>query len=146
MQIVLYNTNSEYNKLDKALTSATTLSGGLVEPCNILNPQFTVADAVGIRSKNYAYVADFNRYYFIENIEFVNKCLLLTLRCDVLMSHKAAIKNSNGRITRSGNMGNPYIIDEMVSSSNHFTTQVRKLGSGFTKADNYIMTVGGSNQ
>lgn len=145
MNITLYSTPSEYNRLSKALISPLSKVGNLTNDCNLKTPLLELAFDSSILAKNYCYIPDFARYYFIESMEISNKTIAVSLRCDVLMSFKNDILSSNGRITRSGNMGNKYIIDEMVTSGNHFTTQVRKLGNGFSKADNYIMTVGGSN-
>lgn len=145
MNITLYSTPSEYNKLDKTLNTPLAKVGHLIDDSTLINPVITLGYDANIITKNYCYIPDFNRYYFITEQTVSDKEIIVQLKCDVLMSWKNDIKNSNGRITRSGNMGNKYIIDDMVSMGNHFTTQVRKLGSGFTKSDNYIMTVGGSN-
>lgn len=145
MNITLYSTPSEYNKLIKTLNTPLAKVGHLVDDSTIMNPVISLGYDANIITKNYCYIPSFNRYYFITEQTVSNKEIIVQLKCDVLMSWKDSIKNSNGRITRSGNMGNKYIVDDMVSMGNHFTTQVRKLGSGFTKADNYIMTVGGSN-
>lgn len=145
MQIILYTTPSAYNTMHKVLNSPLTKEGHLIAPSNVLTPTIAIGIGATIPTSNYCYIPAFRRYYFIKDIIVDDEEATLILKVDALMSFEADIKNSYGRITRSGNMGNKYIIDEMVSTSNHFTTQVRKLGAGFTKEDNYIMCVGGSN-
>lgn len=145
MNITFYNTPSEYNKLDKALNAPLARVGHLVNDSSILSPVITFSYNSDLLGKNYCYIPAFTRYYFVEEMTVNNKVITVSLRCDALMSHKTAILNSYGRIVRSGNMGNKYIVDDMVTLQNKMSTQVRKLGNGFTKADNYIMNVGGSN-
>ena len=62
---------------------------------------------------NYAYIPEFERYYFIDNIEIYNKNLyILYMSVDDLMSHKDRILNENALIER-----NEFIYDLMLEDT-----------------------------
>ena len=59
-----------------------------------------------MKSGNYAYIADFKRYYYITSIRTSrNGIWEITLECDVLMSYKTAILNTH---VISGNSASNY--------------------------------------
>lgn len=66
--IVLYQNNSPVNKVDKSLVAVATLTGVLREGSSVLDPVVTIesdAPASVVSSANYAYIAEFGRYYYI---------------------------------------------------------------------------------
>ena len=149
MQITLYNSNAEKNRLDKDkyLHTIIEMTGILKEACsislpsivveldpsiiqqNILNKTFVVDDSKRYATKdgaikliydliaeiltcNYAYIKEFNRYYFVTDIINLNRNLWrINLRCDVLMSFYGYIKNLNAFVARNQNEFNKDIID-----------------------------------
>ena len=60
---------------------------------------------------NYAYIADFKRYYFINDIRYDSGLWILSLNVDVLATYKTTIGSTSGYITRSASAGNGYIPD-----------------------------------
>ena len=61
---------------------------------------------------NYAYIADFKRYYFINDIRYDSGLWILQLNVDVLATYKTSIGSTSGYITRSASSGNGYIPDK----------------------------------
>ena len=143
MQIKLYNTSSEKNRLSKVLTGEVTIAGYLGEESDVLNPAIIVGYNTSLLSKNYCYIADFGRYYFITGFTIINQEIVLFLHVDVLMTYKYDIKNSKARIVRSASNFDEYIIDDMIINESRTRTYQRKIGAGFTKANKYLMLIGG---
>lgn len=95
MEIRLYNTSSEKNRIIKTLTGETILTGVLRGESSILRPSITVQASVVIWGYNYCYIPDFGRYYYISDIVSLRVNVWeLQLTVDVLMSHKTDILNS----------------------------------------------------
>lgn len=71
---------------------------------------------------NYAYIEDFNRYYFIEDIVSINTRMWeISMSCDVLMSFKEDIKNVTALISRNENEYDEYLNDGLVPVKSHKT-------------------------
>lgn len=143
MQIKLYNTSSEKNRLSKLLTGEVNVTGYFSEDTDVLNPTITVGYNTSLLSKNYCYIADFERYYFITGFTIINQEIVIFLHVDVLMSYKDDIKNSKARIVRSASNFDEYIIDDMIINESRTRTYQRKIGAGFSKANKYLMLIGG---
>ena len=121
MNIKLYKSTSERIRLDKTsyLTEIASLNGTLREMVDLLSPSVVVelepesynvvtagadnviaddsnvvTETMRITTANYAYISDFNRYYFIESIEISTsargnrRLYRLELSIDVMMSYK----------------------------------------------------------
>lgn len=100
---------------------------------NILNKTFVVDDAKRYATKdgsvkliysliaeiltcNYAYIKEFNRYYFITDIISLNRNLWrLVMRVDGLMSFYGNIKKLYALVSRNEFTYNDYIIDNLVN-------------------------------
>ena len=132
MKLILYNNYSETNKLDKTLVKIIELEGSLLDSTSIINPVikifFNPESMDGyvvddnkiyvtfngmkitwdsfiydyVLSANYAYIPEFNRYYFINDIISVRKNIWqLNMNVDVLMSYKDLILNLDAFVTRN---------------------------------------------
>lgn len=100
MKIYLYNTKSSNNTLDKVLENETEFDIKFKAQASRTQPTVVLHSETMI-DFNYAHIPDFNRYYFIENVEVTpNKIYLISLRCDVLESFKEDIKKSSGYINQ----------------------------------------------
>ena len=153
--IVFYQNTAEPNRVDKTsyLTSIETLTGTLREPSSIINPSITI-QRTNVPNYNYAYIAQFNRYYFIapNGITSVGKNLWkIDLQCDVLMSFKTGILALSAVVGRQEFDYNADLVDPQlpVEKETEITT-VTIASSAFnnTPADdaspiNYILTVVG---
>lgn len=103
MNIVLYENISEYNAVNKSITELTTLTGTLREESSIIDPIITISDIdIYIGYMNYAYIPEFNRYYFITNIESVrNNLWRVSFHVDVLFTYRNQIKSNRAIIERN---------------------------------------------
>lgn len=100
MLIKLYHTNSSSNTLGKELTGETPFSVVLKDTTEVLQPEITLKSET-LLDFNYAYIPDFDRYYFINNIESVaNSLVRILLSVDVIESYKEDILNSWGLISK----------------------------------------------
>ena len=128
-EIILYKTDSRNNVLAKGLTNELKLNGTLRENTVITAPVITV-EISGAFDYNYAYIADFGRYYFISKVEIQrDKLFRLELRVDVLMSNSTSILGSNATILSSQNYSNnSNIIDNEYAFENKedFDTHIFK--------------------
>ena len=146
MKITFYNNTSENNKVDKDLAYIVELEGTLRQASSIVNPSidvefsnqtiflnYEVVDDNGdnivangddvvlsyedkIISCNYAYIDEFERYYFVNDIIMMsNKLFRVIMSIDVLMSHKDKFRQLEGFITRNEFEYNALIRDDFVS-------------------------------
>ncbi len=83
---------------------------------NITAPILIIANATGaISNNNYAYIEDYNRYYFVESVSVGRSGMyVVKLKVDVLMTYANGIKNLNTIITRQENIGINDIIDDKL--------------------------------
>jgi len=112
--IQFYRNKAEPNRVDKLnyITLVDTLSGELREASSIVSPTITI-QKMGIPTFNYAYIPQFNRYYFIDNITSIRNDLWeISMSVDVLMSYKNAILQSTGFVDRNEYMFNEDIVDK----------------------------------
>lgn len=102
MILKLYNTSDSNNTIGKTLTDEQTFDITFKDTFDIINPIVLLKSDVPI-IKNYAYIPEFGRYYFITSIQIQpNKIYKLYLECDVLESFKNDILASRGLVTRAG--------------------------------------------
>lgn len=82
-------------------------------------------NGVNIYEYNYIELPEFNRFYFVDSIESVNaKIFNLICSCDVLMTYKEAILNSNARVMRSLKTGDYYNGESLVNVKPTITTHL----------------------
>lgn len=104
----MYNTSDSNNTINKTLANETEFNIKLKGDTSITQP-VVVLHSNNIILFNYAYIPEFNRYYFVDKIElFPNGIYNITLKVDVLESFKNDIKNSYGMISKQTNINNYY--------------------------------------
>ena len=108
MIISLYNTNDSNIVINKALTNKIDYNIKLKDNTSVISPTIILKTETLITS-NYVYIPNFDRYYYIENIEvFPNDIYSIILKCDVLMSFKDDIKNSSAYVNQQTNTNKYY--------------------------------------
>lgn len=108
MVIKLYKTTDTNNTINKTLTNETEYTIKFKGIADIKNP-VVLLTSESFLNFNYAYIPDFERFYFINNIEInPNKIYTLNLSVDVLESFKNDILASKGMITKQTNINNYY--------------------------------------
>ena len=94
-------------------TGGTTYNCTFKEPTSIITPVILI-DATTVTAYNYAYIASFNRYYFIRDIVTVaNNLWEISLECDVMASYKSQIGSSSEYVLRSASDYNTLIMDNL---------------------------------
>lgn len=102
MTITFYNNTSENSRIDKTtyLEEVLSIEGTLRDSCSVTTPVIQVQH-VDFLNANYAYIPEFNRYYFIIDIVSVRTYLWeIRMSVDVLMSFKDQIKNLDAYVSR----------------------------------------------
>lgn len=120
MTIILYQSTAEPERVEKTtfLTQVEEITGVLREGTSIINPSILVQkNSMPTPFPNYAYIPEFNRYYFIDNIITQrNKLWIIEMTVDVLMTYKTQILNLTATIARQEFNYNGLIIDNMRPS------------------------------
>lgn len=100
MLMKLYTTKTPNNTIGKVLENETEYNIKFKSQADRTNPVVVLMSETMI-DFNYAYIPDFNRYYFVESIEVTpNKIYNISLRCDVLESFKNDILASSGFVNQ----------------------------------------------
>lgn len=142
MNITFYRVSDPPNKLIKNITGVIGTARALspTGQINVLNPVITVAyDSTNgdkLINANYAYIDTFHRYYFITCGIDTAKRIVVSGKCDYLMSWAAGIKLCPCTIVRA-DLGTPtQTIDKKLPiDSNRFNIQGIKFPStGLTYA------------
>ena len=108
MIMKMYNTSDSNNTINKTLANETEFNIKLKGDTSITQP-VVILHSNNIILFNYAYIPEFNRYYFVDKIElFPNGIYNIALKVDVLESFKNDIKNSYGMISKQTNINNYY--------------------------------------
>lgn len=148
MLVNLYFNSSEAYDSNKNLTQLSTLSDvHPVEGFDIETPVLKIGSVnqSTLNNVNYAYIPEFNRYYFVDPPTVVNnKVYMLSLRVDVLTSFKSAINNLVAIIARQENEYNLYLPDpefKVYANTDKKTLKFSKVP--FTKNANFLLTVSG---
>ena len=145
--INLYKNSAEPNKLDKTadLSTVGTISGVLRQECSLINPEIIIQYDKP-PDFNYCYIANFGRYYYVENIVSMRQNLWrVRLRCDVLMTYKTQILNLTARIARQQYTYSYRQIDSEIPFTNDPEITVEdipnSLNLGTPGDDNILLTV-----
>ena len=144
MNIIFYNNNSENNRLIKTITQISTGSGTLREPCNMIDPSVLTA-ITDVSNINYAYIADFGRYYFIRKITVDRENLYrIDMHVDVLMSNRTALLNCKGIINSSTTVNaNKYLNSDIWVWTEKDSTTIMRFPSGLSSNGNFILITAG---
>lgn len=143
IEIKLYKTADDQNKVSKNLTAEKVYTGTLKNGVSVLTPQFSIKSADDLTQYNYCYIPSMHRYYFIRSIDIaVTGFYIFTCRCDVLMSYKDQILNCTGTIDRNENKRNSYIVDSGYQALNYELIGTRPFPNEMNNDSFILMTVG----
>lgn len=138
--------SSPVEKIGKTLTTGTSFSCLLKDNTSILRPTIFISSASDLSGFNYMYIADFNRYYFIDDIVSVhNNQWEISGHVDVLETYKTAILNNQAVVKRQASQFNLYLDDPDFHAYNYERIQTLKFPANtFSKALNYVLVLNGS--
>lgn len=145
MTLTLYANTSEANRLVKDISEIATYSGTLREAASILDPVITIeTDSNTLFTANYAYIPDFGRYYYIEEITAVNnKLYQIRLHVDVLMTYAEKIKEQTAIIQRQENRYNLYLNDPMFKTYQNPIIVTKAFPNKFDAISCILLVAGG---
>lgn len=117
----------------------------LKQPCTVVNPIIELSTF--IPNACYAYIPDFNRYYFITNIESETRDIWrYSMAVDALATYKSDIVNSSQYCSRSS-IGNAFLNDGLITHLNN-TTELKNTRESFDiglSGSTFILEVAGTD-
>lgn len=156
MIIRLYKNIAEKNSVvkysdssTKELTPTFSVEGYLKSGTSIIDPIIIIEDNTSaIRQVNYAYIPDFNRYYFINDVaSTVNNLWEMHMHCDVLSSFWSEIKTNTAIIGRcqASTFQNSNIDDSEAIIETFPSTSIIEGDTLYTNSDisTILVTAGG---
>lgn len=148
MIIKLYRNSSEINAVNKNISEMSP-EGGIVgtlrEATTIIDPSMLVTDVDSyIGDVNYAYIQEFNRYYFIKNIDSVRDNLWrIDMHVDVLYTYRDSIRNNSAIIERNQNYYDLLLNDGLFQTQQEPRIWQVSFPGGFTRTD-FVLAVAGN--
>ena len=142
--VIFYTTGDNPNVMDKSLTQLSSLDCDIKEPVNKERPEiYVTGNLIGV---NYAYIADFGRYYFVYPTGEHANTTRLQLESDPLMSFSTAILASPAVVARNPWHFDLYVPDNNLPIEARTASAVLKFpGRDFDGTNNtYILTTIGS--
>ena len=110
--VLTYRLIGKKNVVSKSLDVVGVMSGNFKAPLGIKNIELDVINYDIKNSYNYVFIASLNRFYYVTNIQLINKDYTkLLLQEDVLMSWSDLIRLQNAFVTRYENSGNNFLVD-----------------------------------
>lgn len=145
MDIYFYHNASDNRTIRKELMDEWTISGTLRESCSIVDPIINIQRDLPIRY-NYAYIPDFQRYYFINMVtSYRTGVWTVEMEVDPLMSFKADILALKVVVDKQSNAvnGDEYIDDGSLVTDNFTFETTYNFPNGFNDEGQYILITAG---
>ncbi len=144
-QILLQTNKSEKNRLDKDLTTISTLNGVLKNETSIINPIILVeGDLSAYVNCNYMQIPVFGRSYFVSNIRSIRRDLFeISAHVDVLSTYKNSIRGNTAIIRRQENNWNLYLNDGVFRVYQNTMVLTKDFPTGFSTQE-FVLAVAGS--
>ena len=147
MVINLYRNTKLLNRLERTFSAVATLNGHLRDGCDVINPDIMVEFNASYLNANYAYIPDFNRYYYFREPPAVDgKTMILMLHADALYNYRDLIMKSECIADRSSSNYSPYVDDDVITSESGYEYYSRSLPFEFTpdRGSYVLICAGGS--
>lgn len=143
-QVLLQTNISEKNKLDKDLTTISTISGTLKNDTSIVDPIILIeVDLTNLINCNYMTIPAFGRSYFVTNIRSIRRNLVeVSAHVDVLSSFASQIRNNVAIVRRQENRWNLYLNDGVFKVYQNPMVLTRKFPTGFSTFE-FVLAVAG---
>ena len=143
MVIKLYTTISDPKTADKVLTGELPVTGVARDPVDVVNPVIELENNnTTLAGYNYAYIEEYNRYYFADIQNDSYNLNTITLHCDVLSTAKNYLRQRTATITRNEKLYNSFLNDPEFSAY-AYRNIVTKIFPSAVNADSIVlMTVG----
>ena len=145
MTIQLYKNISTAERVNKSITAVgSALTGTIKEESSIIDPVITIA-AQNLPDANYLYIAEFKRYYYINNIVCdYDGMFQIEAHVDVLMSNASTIRQQRAIVAKQQNRYNLYLNDPDYRTYSDPWVITREFPSGFSDPC-YLLTLRGGH-
>lgn len=153
MKIYLYTCKDDRKKIVKnpVCLNKNGITIQLKAPTDVMKPTVILSmESIGENwaSVNYAYIPEFKRYYFVDNIECKNdKVLSLSMTVDVLYTYRKDLLNTQFEIARSEKINSSYFIDTEKALRGRRVVKYLPVGNGripqSATGNKYTITVAG---
>lgn len=143
----LYYNSSDEHDINKALTLvASGVACDLKAPVDVEYPVITIAATDAYDKVNFAYIAEFGRYYYVKPVVKNNQIITYELTSDPLMSFKTGILSSPVVISRNPWHFDLYVADGKLPIESRKANAIIKFPNNpFSGTNNsYILTTIGS--
>ena len=115
--VTLYSFTKRENSTKRPSSGGTDYSCILIDDTSLMNPVFKLEIGSNPIGKNYCYVPDFNRYYFITDITSSQNFWYISCKCDVLASFKTEIGSQSHYVLRSASASDGLISDTIYPTT-----------------------------
>lgn len=119
MDVIFYNHNKRNNST-KIPTEGTTINCLLKDNCSIISPALELKTD-SRPGYNYAYIADFGRYYYVSDWTYYRGIWSCTLKVDVLTSWKSNILETTAQVLFSSSTYDLDILDNRIAAIGEYT-------------------------
>lgn len=136
MNVNFYKINKKVNSTLIPSGDGTQINVVLKSPSSIINPRFELNQYLDV---NYCYVAEFNRYYFINEIRYENPLWIYSCNADVLASFKTEIGASTKYVLRSASSYDLTIRDNLYPNKANFSNSVATINPSIPFSSGYIV-------
>lgn len=136
---------SPKNKVDKSLSTITTLTGTLKDGTSIIDPKILIeCDLSSIVNCNYMTISTFGRSYFVTDIKSIkNGIVEITGHVDVISTYASAIRSNSAILRRQENKWNLYLNDGSFKVYQNASVLTKSFPNGFTTQE-FVLAVAGS--
>lgn len=143
MTITLYNMTSPEEKIGKTMTAVLTMTGSLRNESGRTRPSILIeADIGDLSNVNYMRIEEFDRYYFVSEIESIRSgACRISGRVDVLESFKDSILNETVILKRQRNNWNLYINDGSLIAYENDKMYTVNFPTGITGKSFMLVTI-----
>lgn len=144
LHLSVLTTRTDKRYLVKTSNEITTREVRLKSGSSIIDPILIMKKLSDshIRQFNYAFIKEYQRYYFVNDITEMNGDLIsVSLHVDVLSSFANDIKGLSCLIIRQENLNNPYFVDEEVMTRVKRIREKKNIGVIGENITNYYLTV-----
>ena len=146
--IKLYHYSGENNRLQKLghLSGEITLTGSVRESVDHMSADVLtqLPQTSGTHDYNYAYIAELNRYYYIESVTTERTNMTrISLKTDVLMTYKNTILTCSGIVARNEEVYNTNLIDDRLRFLGYKVINTWRFPTAVKNGETFILTVNG---
>lgn len=138
----LYSFSKRENSTKRPTSGATSYSCTLIDDTSLMNPIFKLEIGSNPIGKNYCYVQDFDRYYFISNIRSYQNFWYIECKCDVLASYRNTIGAQTHYVLRAASDYDEYITDAMYPAKSKMSGDHTESGSVMSWSSGHCYIVG----